>query len=66
MFGFGAEVLYVGDTTDKFLHLDEKALKEINFFVLEHDELPDVWHIATRKTCCTLLKPITPLENGTK
>ena len=42
LFGFGAEVLYVGDTTDKFLHLDEKALKEINFFVLEHDELPDV------------------------
>lgn len=24
LFGFGAEVLYVGDTTDKFLHLDEK------------------------------------------
>ena len=42
LFGFGAEVLYVGDTTDKFLHLDEKALKEINFFVLENDELPDV------------------------
>lgn len=42
LFGFGAEVLYVGDTTDKFLHLDEKALKEINFFVLEHDELHDV------------------------
>lgn len=42
LFGFGAEVLYVGDTTDKFLHLDEKALKEINFFVLEHDEQPDV------------------------
>lgn len=42
LFGFGAEVLYVGDTTDKFLHLDEKALKEINFFVLKHDELPDV------------------------
>ena len=42
LFGFGAEVPYVGDTTDKFLHLDEKALKEINFFVLEHDELLDV------------------------
>ena len=42
LFGFGAEVLYVGDTTDKFLHLDEKALKEINFFVFENDELPDV------------------------
>ena len=66
LFGFGAEVLYVGDTTDKFLHLDEKALKEINFFVLEHDELPDVVAYSHGKTCCTLLKPITPLENGTK
>lgn len=56
LFGFGAEVLYVGDTTDKFLHLDEKALKEINFFVLEHDELPDVVAYSHEKNLLYLIE----------
>lgn len=42
LFGFGAEVWYVGDTKDKFLHLEREALESINFFTLEHEELPDV------------------------
>ena len=41
-FGYGAEVLYVGDTADKYLHLDKGKLNELNFFDLSHDELPDV------------------------
>lgn len=56
LFGFGAEVLYVGDTTDKFLHLDEKALKEINFSVLEHDELPDVVAYSHEKNLLYLIE----------
>ena len=56
LFGFGAEVLYVGDTTDKFLHLDEKALKEINSFVLEHDELPDVVAYSHEKNLLYLIE----------
>lgn len=56
LFGFGAEVLYVGDTTDKLLHLDEKALKEINFFVLEHDELPDVVAYSHEKNLLYLIE----------
>ena len=56
LFGFGAEILYVGDTTDKFLHLDEKALKEINFFVLEHDELPDVVAYSHEKNLLYLIE----------
>lgn len=42
LFGFGAEVLYIGDTSDKFLYLDREKLEEINFFTLEHEELPDI------------------------
>jgi type II restriction enzyme len=42
LFGHGCEVLYVGDTSDKLLHKDEEVLKELGFFDLEHDELPDV------------------------
>lgn len=42
IFGKGCEVLYVGDTSDKLLHKDENELKQLGFFDLEHDELPDV------------------------
>lgn len=42
IFGGGCEVLYVGDTCKKSLHLDENKLKELGFFELKHEELPDV------------------------
>ena len=41
-FGLGAEVLYIGDTSDKFLYKNGEVLKQIGFFTLEHEELPDV------------------------
>lgn len=41
-FGFGAIVLYVGDTEDKFLHVEKEFLEDIHFFSLSHEELPDV------------------------
>lgn len=40
-FGLGAEVLYIGDTSDKFLYKNGEVLKQIGFFTLEHEELPD-------------------------
>lgn len=41
-FGMGCEVLYVGDTTKKFLHKEDEELQNLGFFRLEHEELPDV------------------------
>ena len=41
-FGHGCEVIYLGDTAHKILHLNQAALKELQFFELSHDELPDV------------------------
>ena len=41
-FGFNSQVLYVGDTTNKFLCKDDKKLKELKCFNLKHEELPDV------------------------
>jgi hypothetical protein len=41
-FGSSCEVLYIGDTSNKILHIDEKELKKLNFFELSHDELPDI------------------------
>ena len=42
IFGAGADVLYIGDTSDKFLYLDQKTLSEIGYFTVEHEELPDI------------------------
>lgn len=41
-FGQGCTVLYVGDTTDKFLLREDDKLKELGFFELKHDSLPDI------------------------
>ena len=56
LFGFGAEVLYVGDTKDKFLHLEKTELEKIKFFTLEHEELPDVVAYSREKNLLYLIE----------
>jgi hypothetical protein len=41
-YGNGCEVLYIGDTSNKSLHMETKILNNLNFFELSHDELPDI------------------------
>ena len=41
-FGYRSEVLYVGDTENKFLFINREKLKELGMFELAHDKLPDV------------------------
>ncbi len=41
-FGSDCEVLYIGDTSNKTLHIEEIELKRLKFFKLSHDELPDI------------------------
>jgi len=41
-FGSDCEVLYIGDTSNKALHIDKEELRKLNFFELSHDELPDI------------------------
>ena len=57
-FGFGAEILYLGDTTDKYLIREEKKLNEIGFFVLEHDELPDVIAYSKEKNLLFIIEAV--------
>lgn len=57
-YGFGAEVLYVGDTAKKYLHLDNDRLKEINFFDIAHDELPDVIAYSKEKNWLYLIEAV--------
>jgi len=57
-FGHGCEVFYIGDTADKYLHLDEDRLKEINFFELSHDELPDIIAYNAEKNWLYLIEAV--------
>ena len=41
-FGCGCEVLYLGDTSNKSLHLHHDKLRALGFFELAHEKLPDV------------------------
>lgn len=41
-FARGCEVLYIGDTSNKALHVEEAALQDLHFFELSHNELPDI------------------------
>lgn len=56
IYGFNAVVLYVGDTANKFLHLDQEALEQLKFFVLEHEELPDVVAYSAEKNLLYLIE----------
>ena len=57
-FGFGAQVLYIGDTSDKFLHIDNEALDKIGFFSIEHEELPDVVAYSPTKNLVYLIEAV--------
>jgi type II restriction enzyme len=67
-YGYGAEVLYVGDTTNKFLHFEAERLKGLNFFELSHGELPDVVAYSQQKNWLYLIEavhssgPISPIR----
>jgi type II restriction enzyme len=67
-FGFGADVLYVGDTAKKFLVKDEQKLKSLKFFDLEHGELPDIVAYSSKKNWLFLIEavhssgPISPIR----
>ena len=41
-FGSDCHVLYIGDTSNKMLHIEEEELARLAFFKLSHDELPDI------------------------
>ena len=57
-FGQDAEVLYVGDTADKFLFLNESALNELKFFEISHEKLPDVLAYSKSKNWLFLIEAV--------
>lgn len=59
IFGFGAQVLYVGDTAKKDLFLDAAGRKKLHFFELAHDALPDVVAYCEERNWLYLIEAVT-------
>jgi type II restriction enzyme len=57
-YGFGAEVLYIGDTSDKYLFLEKEKLEKLNFFEISHEELPDVIAYSESKNWLYLIEAV--------
>lgn len=57
-YGYGAKLLYVGDTIDKYLYLDKKQLKALNFFDIAHEELPDIIAYSADKKWLYLIEAV--------
>ena len=57
-FGFGAELLYVGDTANRYLIKNEPELKDLCFFELEHGELPDIVAYSRMKNWIFLIEAV--------
>lgn len=62
IFGFGAQVLYVGDTANKSLFVDQAGLAELAFFELAHDKLPDVVAYSKTKNWLYLIEAVTTVN----
>ncbi len=57
-YGFGSDVLYVGDTQDKFKHVDAQQLLSLGFFEIAHDKLPDVLAYSPTKNWMFLIEAV--------
>ena len=68
-YGYGAEVLYVGDTANKFLFRADERLRELDFFELGHGELPDIVAYSAKKRWLYLVEavhssgPVSPIRH---
>lgn len=57
-YGQGCEVLYIGDTANKLLFINEDKLKALHFFELAHDELPDIIAYDAQKNWLYLIEAV--------
>ena len=62
IFGFCAQVLYVGDTANKSLFIDQIGLADLAFFELAHDKLPDVVAYSKTKNWLYLIEVVTTVN----
>jgi hypothetical protein len=59
IYGYGCEVLYIGDSSDKYLHLNREKLLELSFPEPRHEELPDIIAFSEQKGWIYLIESVT-------
>ncbi len=57
-YGSDCSVLYIGDTSNKSLHIETEELKKLNFFELSHDELPDIIAFSKKNNWLYLIEAV--------
>ena len=57
-YGYGAKVLYVGDTVEKLLHIDKEELNDLKIFEIARNELPDVIAYSKDKNWLYLIEAV--------
>ncbi|MBX7210264.1 MAG: hypothetical protein K1X78_18230 [Verrucomicrobiaceae bacterium] len=68
-YGYGAEVLYVGDAASKYLVREESRLRELDFFELTSGELPDIVAYSANRRWIYLIEavhssgPVSPIRH---
>lgn len=58
-FAPGSRLLYLGDTANKSLYLDEQGLSDLGIVLTEHDKLPDVVFYDPNKNRLFLIEAVT-------
>ncbi|ARW05664.1 BsuBI/PstI family type II restriction endonuclease [Bacillus atrophaeus] len=69
IFAQGAQLLYLGDTENKFLYIDKEKLKDLNLLPISHEKLPDVVLYHEDKNWLYLIEAVTshgPISNKRK
>ena len=56
LFGKDSEVLYIADTSNKFLYLKQDKLTELGYSAVEHKELPDIIAYSEEKNILFLIR----------
>lgn len=57
-YGYGSQLLYLGDTAEKMLFLQKDKLEELHFFELSHDKLPDIIAYSSKKNWLFLIEAV--------
>ena len=58
-FAPGANLLYVGDTAEKLVHIEAEQLSKLNVPVTEHDKLPDIILYWPKRNWLFLIEAVT-------
>jgi BsuBI/PstI restriction endonuclease domain/BsuBI/PstI restriction endonuclease HTH domain len=58
-YGCGCEVLYIGDSSDKYLYLNREKLLKLGFPEPKHEELPDIIAFSEQQGWIYLIESVT-------